>query len=145
MHFCSLIISAFDEVAVFITENHPEVKSVGLMGTTGTIKGGLFQKRLLESGITTLTPEQDDRKRLMSAIYSIKSHKISQVFGENNKTMVDVAENLIKRGAQGIIAGCTEIPLVLAPDDISVPLFDPLLLLAQAAVRHAQQYRSVAT
>ena len=55
------------------------------------------------------------------------------------KTMLrQVANQLIDKGAECIIAGCTEIPLELAPQDITVPLFDPLTVLAKAAIREAK-------
>jgi len=133
------ILSVFDEIATLITQNHPDIKSIGLLATKGTIHGGLFQKRLLENGITTLVPEPDDQERVMSTIYKIKGLQATQVRYEGKEILIDVANHLIKRGSHGIIAGCTEIPLVLEPEDVTVPLFDPLLILARAAVREAQQ------
>lgn len=139
------IISAFDEISALITREYPDIKVVGLLATKGTISGGLFQKRLLESGITTLIPEPDDQERVSSAIYKIKGSTASQVREESKKILIDVANHLIKRGSQGIIAGCTEIPLALKPDDVTVPLFDSLLILARAAVREAKRGTSVST
>jgi aspartate racemase len=52
---------------------------------------------------------------------------------------MDVSNHLIEKGCAGLIAGCTEIPLVLDQEDVAVPLFDPLLILARAAVREARQ------
>lgn len=139
------VLSAFDEVSVIITEEHPDIEAVGLLATKGTVHGGRFQKKLLENGINTLVPDPDDQEHVMSAIYKIKSLKASQVRRECKKILVGVAENLIKKGAQGIIAGCTEIPLVLEPEDLTVPLFDPLLILAKAAVREAKRGTTTAT
>jgi aspartate racemase len=51
--------------------------------------------------------------------------------------MREISGRLIQRGAQGVIAGCTEIPLVLRPGDLRVPVFDTLLLLARAAIAAA--------
>ena len=56
---------------------------------------------------------------------------------DNKKRIVKVAEELIKVGAQGIIAGCTEIPLVLKDGDVEVPIFNTLLILAKAAIAEA--------
>ena len=133
------ILSALDEVSVLITRDHPDIEAVGLLATKGTIHGGLFQKRLLERGITTLVPDPDDQEHAMGAIYKIKALKASRVREECKKTFIDISSNLIKKGSQGIIAGCTEIPLVLEPKDLMVPLFDPLLILAKAAVREARR------
>ncbi len=133
------ILSAVDEISVLITRDHPDIKAVGLLATKGTIHGGLFQKRLMERGITTFVPDPDDQEHVMEAIYKIKSLKASLVREECKETFIDISSNLIKKGSQGIIAGCTEIPLVLEPEDLAVPLFDPLLILAKAAVREARR------
>lgn len=137
------IISAFDEVAVLITRNHPDIKAVGLLATKGTIQGGRFQETLIESGIKTLAPEPEEQERVMSAIYKIKNFSSHKVRKETKGILTDIACSLIARGSQGIIAGCTEIPLVLEPEDVIVPLLDPLLILAKAAVREAQQVTSI--
>ncbi len=86
--------------------------------------------------------DSDSQELVMSAIYKIKSLKASHVREESNKILVDIANLLIKKGSQGIIAGCTEIPLALKSKDLIVPLFDPILILAKAAVREAQKRTS---
>ncbi len=136
------ILSALDEVSSFITLNNPQIKSVGLLATKGTIHGGLFQKKLQDNNINTLVPDSDSQELVMSAIYKIKSLKASHAREECNKILVDIANLLIKKGSQGIIAGCTEIPLALKSKDLKVPLFDPILILAKAAVREAQKRTS---
>jgi aspartate racemase len=57
------ILSAFDEIAMLITQNHPGIKGVGLLATRGTILAGLFQKRLLDSGINTLSRQMRFAKK----------------------------------------------------------------------------------
>ena len=130
-------LSVFDEVAVQLKNDHPTIQTVGLMATTGTIQGGLFQERLEKDNIKTLTPEAEAQEHVMSAIYQIKKGS-----GEHRREcramLREVANQLIEKGAKGIIAGCTEIPLELASQDIAVPLFDPLMVLAQAAIREAK-------
>ena len=131
------ILSVFDEVTIKIKSDHPTVQTVGLMATTGTVEGGLFQKRLAKDNIRTLTPDSDAQEQVMSVIYLIK--KGAGPHREECKTRLQaVANQLIEDGAESIIAGCTEIPLELTSRDVSVPLFDPLQVLAQAAVREAK-------
>jgi len=132
------ILSAFDAVAKRTVDDYPYIKTVGLLATNGTIQGGLFQKRLTESGIQTQVPDDQYQKRVMSTIYSIKGDPEGVARQENKTVMKDVAEHLIQKGSQGIIAGCTEIPLVLDPDDVAVPFLDPLLILAQTAIQKAK-------
>ena len=132
------ILSAFDAVAKKIVSNHPDIKTVGLLATNGTIQGGCFRKRLTESGIQTQVPDGPDQRHVMTAIYSIKGDPAGLACAENKTAIKHVAGHLIQNGCQGIIAGCTEIPLVLSPEDMEVPLFNPLLILAEAAIQEAK-------
>jgi len=131
------ILSMLDVVAEAIQKDYPQIKIVGLMGTTGTIRGALFQRRLKQSGIDTLVLEGEAQEKVMQAIYDIKDAQPSRTRGAIRADLISSAEALVNRGAQGIVAGCTEIPLVLSQEHLTVPYFDSLLLLARAAIRHA--------
>lgn len=134
------ILSIYDAVAEAITREYPEVKIVGLLGTTGTVAGGLFQKRLARDRIETVAPEDAVQSKIMDAIYDIKSAASSRTRSEITTDLVSAAESLIANkpdGAQAIIAGCTEIPLALGQQHLSVPYFDSLTILARAAIKHA--------
>ena len=128
------ILSIFDVVAEALTSEIPQIKTVGLMGTTGTISGGLFQKRLATDGIKTLVPDENYQSKVMEAIYELKNFQPRRSKAEITSDLVATAENLISEGVQGIIAGCTEIPLALSQDHLPVPYFDALTILARAAV-----------
>lgn len=132
------VLSVFDEVAIRIKNNHPDIKTVGLMATSGTIQGELFQKRLEEDDFRILVPDPENQEQVMSAIYQIKG-STGKDRDECKNILKRVANRLIENGAKGIIAGCTEIPLELSQQDITVPLFDSLTVLAQAAIREARQ------
>jgi aspartate racemase len=131
------ILSIFDAVAEAIRTDHPDIKSVGLMGTTGTISGGLFQRRLDSDGIQSLVPDEDSQSRIMDAIYDIKNSQSARTREAITGDLVLAADSLIARGARGIIAGCTEIPLALQQAHLPVPYFDSLAILARAAIRQA--------
>jgi aspartate racemase len=131
------LISIFDAVVENILEAHPGIKTIGLMGTSGTIQGGLFQKRLAAGGIETVVCDDDQQAVVMSAIYDIKKAHPARSRAHITADLVAAAESLISRGARGIIAGCTEIPLALKQKDLDVPYFDVVQVLAQAAVRLA--------
>ena len=131
------IISAFEEIADLIKRDHPGMKTVGLLATKGTVQGDRFAGKLREKGLTVLVPGPADQERVQGGIYRIKG-STSRERTEIKKALADVAGHLVSQGAEGVIAGCTEIPLVLAPEDIPVPLFDSLLILARAAVREAR-------
>ena len=133
------ILSMFDVAVEHIRRQHPDIRKIGLLATSGTIQGGRFREKLDAAGIETLAPEDADQKRVMAAIYEIKGAASSRSRAEIGAEIRDIANRLIKRGAQGIVAGCTEIPLVLKPGDLDVPVFDTLLLLARAAIAAAGQ------
>ena len=109
-----------------------------MLATTGTLQGGRFRERLQQAGIETITPPGPDQERVMMAIYEIKG---AAAAGKDRNAIRaeirEVAGRLIQRGAQGVVAGCTEIPLVLNPGDLGVPVFDTILLLARAAITFA--------
>ncbi len=131
------ILSVFDIVAETLEREFPDIRKVGLMGTTGTVRGGLFQKRLARSRIETVVCTDDVQKQVMKAIYDIKSGKLKELPTEVRQYLVKAAESLIDNGAKAIIAGCTEIPLGLTQEDLQVPYLDVLSLLARAAIREA--------
>jgi aspartate racemase len=131
------ILSIFDVVAENISSDHPQIKTVGLMGTTGTINGGLFQKRLAVEGIETLVVDKIHQSKVMEAIYDIKNSQPARTRAQIVSDLTTAADDLISKGAQGIIAGCTEIPLALKQKHLSVPYFDGLTILARAAILKA--------
>ena len=134
------ILSIFDAVAETIARDYPGIKTVGLLGTTGTVKGGLFQKRLALDGIKTIVPDEAVQSRIMAAIYDIKDASPTRTRSEITESLVAAADSLIERkpdGARGIIAGCTEIPLALSQQDLPLPYFDSLTILARAAILRA--------
>ena len=134
------ILSVFDAVTAAITRNHPAVATVGLLGTTGTVQGGLFQKRLAEDGIKTVVPDKSTQARVMQAIYDIKNSQPDRSRSEISADLIDAAQSLVSRkpdAAQAIIAGCTEIPLALSQKHLPVPYLDSLNILSRAAIRRA--------
>ena len=134
------VLSIFDAVAETIKRDFPGIKTVGLLGTTGTVSGGLFQKRLIEDDIITLVPEDELQSEIMSAIYDIKDANANRARSEITNDLITAAESLLSskpEGAQGIIAGCTEIPLALKQEDLRLPYFDAVTILARAAITRA--------
>lgn len=133
------ILSMFDITAEHIRQHHPHIRRVGMLATTGTLQGGRFRDTLQRSGIETLAPAGPDQERVLAAIYEIKGAPGARNRDAIGAEISDIAGRLIQRGAQAVVAGCTEIPLVLKPGDLDVPVFDTLLLLARAAIAAAGQ------
>ncbi len=131
------ILSMFDVTARHVNRRRPLMNMVGLLATTGTIRGERFSERLSASGIYTLAPAAADQERIMAAIYAVKAGARGDTRERIRKEVAEVALRLVMQGAQGIIAGCTEIPLVLEQGDLPVPVLDTLLILARAAIAAA--------
>lgn len=131
------IINMIEETILFIRENFPEVKKVGLLATSGTVKSGVYSKGLLEEGIITLIPNKNlQEDYVMEAIYGLNGIKAGHI--EKPKELLNLAANeLIKEGAEIIIAGCTEIPLALKNADLDVPLINPSLILTKKSIEIA--------
>ena len=128
------ILSIFDAVTECLAGDHTDIKVIGLMGTTGTITGGLFQKRLAAEGIDTMVPDETHQSKVMAAIYDIKNSQPARSRSQIISELIAAADSMIAAGARGIIAGCTEIPLALKQEHLSVPYFDAVTILARAAI-----------
>jgi len=133
------VISIIDEVAEEIEKRLPDIQRIGLIATTGTVKASLFQDRLRGIGVEVLVPPPKDQENLvMSAIYGESGIKAGLISLENKEKILQTSKALIEKGAQGIIGGCTEVPLVVNQTDIEVPFFDSLNILALSAIRIAK-------
>jgi len=129
------ILSILDAVGENLSGYYPKIRIVGLMGTSGTLKSGLFQKRMSMDGIQCIVCSDNIQEEVMEAIYSIKEGLNRE---ELTLTLTSAAESLINSGAEGIVAGCTEIPLCLTQEDLTVPYFDSLLILARHTIKWAR-------
>lgn len=110
------------------------MKTVGLLATNGTIQTGIYHKALEEYHIQTLIPDTGDQQYIMDLIYrGVKAGDSSFDLAP----LEGVVERLYRRGAQAIILGCTELPLVFDGKQFSCPYIDPTLLLARGAIRSA--------
>jgi aspartate racemase len=109
------------------------MKHVGLLGTRFTMEEDFYKRRLQEDhGLTTIVPEEDERTIVHDIIYDeLCCGEIRESSREKYKIII---EHLIKRGAEGIILGCTEIPLLVSQKDSPVPVFDTTRIHAEAAV-----------
>lgn len=110
-----------------------EIKKVGLLGTKFTMELDFFTDKLKAKGIETIIPEsQDDKDFIHTTIFEELGRGL--VMTETKKRYLEIANELIKNGAEGIILGCTEIPLVIKSEDLSVPIFDTALIHSNAVV-----------
>ena len=111
------------------------ITRVGLLGTRQTMEMKFFKSRLSESGCKVLVPGSCDRNFIQRTISDEMLKGILTV--ESRNRLVSICDELIRQGTEGIILGCTELPLYLRQNDVTVPLFDTLTIHAMAAVDFA--------
>jgi aspartate racemase len=111
------------------------MKRVGLLGTQYTMEKTFYQDALDGRGITVLVPDAEDRRYVNAVIYN--ELVAGQIRDESRAGVIAVIRRLAERGAEGVILGCTEIPLLVAEADAGVPLFDTTAIHAEAALRFA--------
>ncbi len=133
------ILHIVDETVRYIKKKLKGMTKIGLIATEGTMQTGLFQKALSNNVIELILPTPGVQKKwVMEAIYGKKGIKIVGPSEQAKRLILKASESLIKQGAQAIIAGCTEVPLVLKRRDLPVPVIDPISVLASAAIRKAR-------
>jgi aspartate racemase len=112
------------------------VARVGLLGTRFTMEEEFYRGRLeRRHGLAVLTPPADQRALVHGVIYGELC--LGRVRGESRQAFQQIVGDLAARGAQGVILGCTEIGLLLRPEDAQVPLFDTATIHAEAAAEYA--------
>ncbi|HPB58600.1 MAG TPA: amino acid racemase [Candidatus Saccharicenans sp.] len=131
------LVNLIEETASYLKNFNPEVKKVGLLATEGTVATGIFLQPFKKKKIEVLNPSEKSQKKIMGAIYGQQGIKAGGKGRKPKRLLVEAADELIEAGTQAIIAGCTEIPLVLRPEDLTVPLIDPLVIGARAIIRRA--------
>jgi aspartate racemase len=131
------ILSMLEETAFLIEACRPKIFRIGLLAALGTIRSGMFHGALAEKGIETLIPEERDLQRVQENILRVKDTQGGHDRNFLRDELKEIGEKLFQRGAQGIIAGCTELPIILAAKDFRHPFFDVLTILARAAVKRA--------
>lgn len=111
------------------------IRTVGLLATRFTMEKEFYRARLERAGLRVITPDADDREVVHRVIYDELC--VGRVESASREAYKAVMQRLVAAGAEGIILGCTEIGLLVGPDDASVPLFDTTSLHARAAVERA--------
>jgi len=108
------------------------LRRVGLLATAFTMEQPFYRERLERFGVEVLVPEPGDRAEVHRIIFGELCRNAVQE--ESRETYRRVMADLVARGAEGIILGCTEITLLVGPDDVNVPVFDTTRLHVEAAV-----------
>jgi aspartate racemase len=116
--------------------NKQGIKKIGLIGTKFTMEMEFYKKGLREKGLQTLIPEKLETRDFIQQTLKEELGR-GVVKQETRRAYLSVINELIKNGAEGIVLACTELPMIIQPEDVSVPVFDTTKIHAQAAVDFA--------
>jgi aspartate racemase len=130
-------ISMIDEVVKKVRSEG--FTSVGLLGTPMTIKSNLYSVELIQNNINVIKPTQAQINKLERVIRNVIAKKQTK---NDQSTLKQIADDLKKRGAQAIILGCTELPLVF-PKKYSLPSFNSVKILSYALLRKYYQQNTI--
>ncbi len=111
------------------------IEVVGLLGTRYTMEHDFYRGRLERRGLEVIVPDEPDRSKVHDVIYGELVRGVSSA--ESKRAYLGVIDRLIDRGATGIIAGCTEIELLIGLRDVDVPFFPTTTIHARRAVEMA--------
>jgi aspartate racemase len=128
-------INIVDESVSEIDRICPQARQVGVMATDGCLNTEIYQDAIVASGRTPLVPEGAAMEQLMSLITAIKAGNQGE---DIRQSMQASANALVDQGAEVIIAGCTEIPIVFEGENCSVPVIGSTNVLAQCTLDLAQ-------
>jgi len=108
-----------------------ELQKVALLGTKYTMEKTFFTDVLEAFGIETIIPNEKDRAIIHAVIYDELAFGVVKT--NSKKEYLRIAESLISQGAEGVILGCTEIPMLIRQEDVAVPVFDTTTIHAAYA------------
>lgn len=140
MHLCTpKIVEAISIPFLHIAEATGEeitkknIKKVALLGTKFTMEKDFYKEVLLNTfGIEVIIPNEDQRNEVHRIIY--KELVQGEIKEKSRETYKNIIEDLAQKGAEGVILGCTEIPLLIKQSDVSIPVFDTTTIHAEKAV-----------
>jgi aspartate racemase len=109
------------------------IKNVALLATSAALKTKLYEKKLLEAGIQFTLPSESYQEMLMRIIFEVKSGNVNASI----ELLDQVIHHVLDKGADSIILGCTELPMIVKNDRFEVSIYDPTHILAQSVVKYA--------
>jgi aspartate racemase len=116
--------------------NTKSLKKVALLGTKFTMEKDFYKNILTnDHGIEVLIPNNEERDLIHNIIYN--ELVLGEINSASKEIYIKIINNLIQRGAEGVILGCTEIPMLISDKDVDVPLFNTTKIHAEKAVQLA--------
>lgn len=138
-YFVQHVIDAVEIPVINMIEETVQVilasgkKDIALLATSATLKTKLYEEKLVQAGINLILPTPELQEEIMNTIYGVKAGDYPTAYA----AIAKVLDHVQSRGAQGVIPGCTELPLVITKENCAVEIFDPTTILAQQVVARA--------
>ena len=128
------VLHIADVTGAAISKN--QIQKVGLLGTRFTMEGDFYKKRLKDNyDIEVIIPEDADRQIIHDIIYNELC--LGLIKDDSRQKYINIINKLCANGAEGIILGCTEIPLLIKQSDVLIPVYDTTKIHAESAVDFA--------
>ncbi|WP_404710439.1 aspartate/glutamate racemase family protein [Sphingomonas sp. MMS24-J13] len=127
-------VHLIEETVHAVRRDHAHVRRVGVLAVAATADARLYERALEPLDFTAIVPTGAARERFMEGVWAIKAGRLDS----GRAIVAESARALVAAGADLVIAGCTEVPLVLDSDDLSVPLIDATDVLARRTVAYAR-------
>ena len=128
------VLHIADVTGAAISKN--QIQKVGLLGTRFTMEGDFYKKRLKDNyDIEVIIPEDADRQIIHDIIYNELC--LGVIKDDSRQKYINIINKLCANGAEGIILGCTEIPLLIKQSDVLIPVYDTTKIHAESAVDFA--------
>jgi aspartate racemase len=127
------LLSIVDATASAVVDRG--IKKVGLLGTVFTMREAFYREGLVRNGVEVLVPAAESQETINRVIYDELCR--GDIRPDSRRTFVGIISGLADAGAEGIVLGCTEIPLLVGPADSPLPVFNTTLLHARKALEYA--------
>ncbi len=129
------LIDGINETAIFLRKNYPDIQKVGLIASTGAINSQIFQRKFEKYGVTTLVMDNSNQQKYFTdPIYESWGVKAGNITGKSKEILFEAVDILHNRGAEAIIGGCSELPLIFKSEKIHIPFIDTIDILVQSAI-----------
>ena len=144
-HLSIPIVNMLYETVSHIVRHHPRCRRVGVLATSGTIASRVYHEAIAASELDVIVPDEYHQSMVMEAIYGDHGVKAGHVDGICRQQLETAMEHLVARGAEVLILGCTELPLLQSEDPAlpvagrTVAVLDPTEILARCCVQLARQ------
>ena len=132
------------ETVQYVVLHYSDRKTLGLLATTGTVKSRVYHELVERTSFQLIVPDDRHQAQVMNAIYGEKGVKAGYADGECKVDLMQAIEHLVGRGAEVLILGCTELPLLITQTDdfpvgeTHVTVLDPTEILARRCIELSQ-------